>query len=212
MSIENTNVADQTTGKDSVVLGHAEAPAVHSIAIGASPRNSKTISEAAIAIGQNQLAGKQGDAKVVWPIAIGADSISSGLASIALGQKVTASAAQAVAIGQHSSATETGSVALGADSIANKPNVVSIGKTGHERKIVHVAAGDISNHSTEAVNGQQLHAESAKLEILLDAKNKQLEERIETLESDVANLTLLIQNSTDDLALLKKRLLDALSY
>ncbi|TDB61707.1 hypothetical protein [Photorhabdus khanii] len=212
MSIENTNVADQTTGKDSVVLGHAEAPAVHSIAIGASPRNSKTISEAAIAIGQNQLAGKQGDTKVVWPIAIGADSISSGLASIALGQKVTASAAQAVAIGQHSSATEQGSVALGADSIANKPNVVSVGKTGHERKIVHVAAGDISNHSTDAVNGQQLHAESAKLEILLDAKNKQLEERIETLESDVANLTLLIQNSTDDLALLKKRLLDALSY
>ncbi|WP_445497426.1 hypothetical protein [Photorhabdus sp. SF281] len=212
MSIENTNIADQTTGKDSVVLGHAEAPAVHSIAIGASPRNSKTISEAAIAIGQNQLAGKQGDAKVVWPIAIGADSISSGLASIALGQKVTASAAQAVAIGQHSSAIEQGSVALGADSIANKPNVVSVGKTGHERKIVHVAAGDISNHSTEAVNGQQLHAESAKLEILLDAKNKQLEERIETLESDVANLTLLIQNSTDDLALLKKRLLDALSY
>ncbi|MGV7961918.1 hypothetical protein QPK13_12665 [Photorhabdus tasmaniensis] len=212
MSIENTNIADQTTGKDSVVLGHAEAPAVHSIAIGASPRNSKTISEAAIAIGQNQLAGKQGDAKVVWPIAIGADSISSGLASIALGQKVTASAAQAVAIGQHSSATEQGSVALGSDSIANKPNVVSVGKTGHERKIVHVAAGDISNHSTDAVNGQQLHAESAKLEILLDAKNKQLEERIETLESDVANLTLLIQNSTDDLALLKKRLLDALSY
>ncbi|WP_445375036.1 hypothetical protein ACSLVK_03535 [Photorhabdus tasmaniensis] len=212
MSIENTNIADQTTGKDSVVLGHAEAPAVHSIAIGASPRNSKTISEAAIAIGQNQLAGKQGDAKVVWPIAIGADSISSGLASIALGQKVTASATQAVAIGQHSSATEQGSVALGSDSIANKPNVVSVGKTGHERKIVHVAAGDISNHSTDAVNGQQLHAESAKLEILLDAKNKQLEERIETLESDVANLTLLIQNSTDDLALLKKRLLDALSY
>ncbi|MCC8422548.1 hypothetical protein [Photorhabdus thracensis] len=212
MSIENTNVADQIIGKDSVVLGHAEAPAVHSIAIGASPRNSKTISEAAIAIGQNQLAGKQGDVKVVWPIAIGADSISSGLASIALGQKVTASAAQAVAIGQHSSATEQGSVALGADSIANKPNVVSVGKTGHERKIVHVAAGDISNHSTDAVNGQQLHAESAKLEILLDAKNKQLEERIETLESDVANLTLLIQNSVDDVALLKKRLLDALSY
>ncbi|WP_350306836.1 hypothetical protein [Photorhabdus viridis] len=212
MSIENTNVADQITGKDSVVLGHAEAPAVHSIAIGASPRNSKTISEAAIAIGQNQLAGKQGDVKVVWPIAIGADSISSGLASIALGQKVTASATQAVAIGQHSSATEQGSVALGADSIANKPNVVSVGKTGHERKIVHVAAGDISNHSTDAVNGQQLHAESAKLEILLDAKNKQLEERIETLESDVANLTLLIQNSVDDVALLKKRLLDALSY
>ncbi|MBS9425702.1 hypothetical protein [Photorhabdus caribbeanensis] len=212
MSIENTDIAEQTTGKDSVVLGHAEAPAIHSIAIGASPRNSKTISEAAIAIGQNQIAGKQGDTKVVWPIAIGADSVSNGLASIALGQKVTASAAQAVAIGQHSSATEKGSIALGSDSIANKPNVVSVGKTGHERKIIHVAAGDISNHSTEAVNGQQLHAESARIDILLDAKNKELEEKIQSLESDIANLTLLVQNSVDDVASLKKRLLDALNY
>ncbi|WP_242689493.1 hypothetical protein [Photorhabdus cinerea] len=104
------------------------------------------------------------------------------------------------------------SIALGADSIANKPNVVSVGKTGHERKIIHVAAGDISNHSTEAVNGQQLYAESTRVDILLDAKNKELAEKIESLENDIANLTLLVQNSVDDVALLKKRLLDALNY
>ncbi|CBJ81503.1 conserved hypothetical protein [Xenorhabdus bovienii str. Jollieti] len=212
MSIENININEQKIGKDSVVLGHAEALAIHAVAIGASPRNSKAISEAAIAIGQNQLAGKQGDATVVWPIAIGADSVSSGLASIALGQKVTASASQAVAIGQHSSATEKGSVALGADSIANKPNVVSVGKSGHERKIVHVAVGDISNHSTDAVNGQQLYSETAKINVLLDEKNKQLENRIETLESNIANLTLLNKNNADDIELLKQRLFDALNY
>ncbi|MDE9535441.1 hypothetical protein [Xenorhabdus bovienii] len=212
MSIENININEQKIGKDSVVLGHAEASAVYAVAIGASPRNSKAISEAAIAIGQNQLAGKPGDANIVWPIAIGADSVSNGLASIALGQKVTASASQAVAIGQNSSATEKGSVALGADSIANKPNVISVGKSGHERKIVHVAAGDISNHSTEAVNGQQLYSELAKTNVLLDEKNKQLENKIETLESNIANLTLLNKNNTDDIALLKQRLFDALNY
>ncbi|CDH24521.1 hypothetical protein [Xenorhabdus bovienii] len=212
MSIENININEQKIGKDSVVLGHAEASAVHAVAIGASPRNSKAISEAAIAIGQNQLAGKQGDANVVFPIAIGADSVSNGLASIALGQKVTASASQAIAIGQNSSATEKGSVALGADSIANKPNVISVGKSGHERKIVHVAAGDISNHSTEAVNGHQLYSELAKINVLLDEKNKQLENKIETLESNIANLNLLNKNNTDDIALLKQRLFDALNY
>ncbi|WP_445494488.1 hypothetical protein [Photorhabdus sp. SF281] len=311
MSTENMNITDQTVGKDAVVVGNAEAPAIHSIAIGASPLNSKSISESAIAIGQNQQAGRKeetGDYKVIWPIAIGADSVSSGLASIAIGQKVVASAIQAVAISQNSSATGnasialgansissgsasialgqkvnasgyqgvaigqnssssgsssiaigqnvivsgsqgitigqnsssrssssiaigqkvninasqgiaigqnasvtgSGSIALGANSVANKPNIVSVGKPNNQRKIVNVAAGDISNNSAEAVNGQQLYSESVKISAL-DKKNKQLETDIKTLKStidnlihSITNLTLLSQKNADEIALLKK--------
>ncbi|WP_350305091.1 hypothetical protein [Photorhabdus viridis] len=283
MSTENMNITDQTVGKDSVIVGKAEAPAIHAIAIGASPLNSKSISESAIAIGQNQQAGRKeepNDYKVIWPIAIGADSVSSGLASIAIGQKVVASAIQAVAISQNSSATGnasialgansissgsasialgqkvnasgyqgvvigqnssssgsssiaigqkvivsgsqgiaigqnasvtgSGSIALGANSVANKPNIVSVGKPNNPRKIVNVAAGNISNNSTEAVNGQQLYSESVKISAL-DKKNKQLETDIKTLKNtidnlihSITNLTLLSQKNADEIALLKK--------
>ena len=59
-----------------------------------------------------------------------------------------------------------GSVALGADSIANTAatpvtgfagaapvGVVSVGSVGNERQIQNVAAGQIGNLSTDAING-----------------------------------------------------------
>ncbi|PQQ30542.1 hypothetical protein C6H64_09560 [Photorhabdus luminescens] len=132
MSTEDMNIADQKVGKDSVVVGNAEAPAIYAIAIGASPLISKSISEGAIAIGQNQQAGREEnqnqDYKVIWPIAIGADSVSSGTASIALGQKVVASGVQAVAISQNSTSTGSSSVAVGSDSISSGSSAVALGK------------------------------------------------------------------------------------
>lgn len=197
MSTEDTNIISQNIGASSVVLGNAQAPAKHAIAIGASPRTSRAVNEAAISIGQNQLAGRLSGNSILWAIAIGADSVSDGQASIALGQNVIASAHQGVAIGQNSSVTEKGSVALGADSIANKPDIISVGKPGNERKVINVAAGNITNISTEAINGQQLYAASERIN-LLESKNTQLEGKVAILEKE--------------LAFLKKRLFDALNY
>ncbi|MGS0066519.1 hypothetical protein ACUOJY_30685, partial [Escherichia coli] len=49
-------------------------------------------------------------------------------------------------------------VALGAGSVATEDNSVSVGNTTDQRKIVNMAAGDISTSSTDAINGSQLYA------------------------------------------------------
>ncbi|RRC70379.1 hypothetical protein EIA05_27040, partial [Escherichia coli] len=56
------------------------------------------------------------------------------------------------------SAQGTNSVALGAGSVATEDNSVSVGNTTDQRKIVNMAAGDISTTSTDAINGSQLYA------------------------------------------------------
>lgn len=84
-----------------------------------------------------------------------------------------------VAIGPNARATQPGSVAIGSDSVADEPahvgpyslndkrvagrtgtdtKVLSVGKKGDERQIQNVAPGVISDTSTDAVNGSQLHS------------------------------------------------------
>ncbi|WP_410680561.1 YadA-like family protein [Avibacterium paragallinarum] len=126
----------------------------------------------------NGLAGKQA-------IAIGFQANSSAENAISIGTNSNTSIAGAVAIGKGARVTEGGkpSIALGQDStVANSAisstssatingltfnnfagspetlGVLSIGTAGTERKIVNVAAGDISQASTEAINGSQLYA------------------------------------------------------
>lgn len=43
-------------------------------------------------------------------------------------------------------------------SVATEDNSVSVGNTTDQRKIVNMAAGDISTSSTDAINGSQLYA------------------------------------------------------
>ena len=74
-----------------------------------------------------------------------------------LGNETTGKAATAV-----SSATVNGLTLenfAGASKVGNGGNgTVSVGSQGKERQIVNVGAGRISNDSTDAVNGSQLHA------------------------------------------------------
>lgn len=106
--------------------------------------------------------------------AAGLNAIAVGRSSSAAGEKATAlgNAAKAIALGQGSyaglengiaiggqaSAQGTNSVALGAGSVATEDNSVSVGNTTDQRKIVNMAAGDISTSSTDAINGSQLYA------------------------------------------------------
>lgn len=97
----------------------------------------------------------------------------------AIGKEAVANATNSLAIGNGAKATEENSVAIGNNSITNTAigtesetingtthtfagsaplGTVSIGDIGKERTVTNVAAGRISDTSTDAVNGSQLHA------------------------------------------------------
>ena len=103
----------------------------------------------------------------------------------AVGKKAKAIAENSVAIGNGAEATIDNSVAFGSDAktdtIVNTTSIminnnaytvagttpvgtVSIGDTNKERTITNVAAGRVSNTSTDAINGSQLHAVVSEVE------------------------------------------------
>ncbi len=112
-------------------------------------------------------------------IAIGQNTTVNLSDGVALGTNATSNAIQAMALGAGSQAAFVGSVALGsgsvtADKVATTEttingttytfaggapgSTVSVGDVGAERTITNVAAGRISDSSTDAINGSQLFA------------------------------------------------------
>lgn len=101
--------------------------------------------------------------------AIGKNSTAKGGSSVALGDTATADKANAVALGANSNtdaaATRVTQATVGSitySGFAGGTNIaagdqVSVGKTGSERQIKHVAAGEVSAASTDAINGSQLY-------------------------------------------------------
>jgi autotransporter adhesin len=80
------------------------------------------------------------------------------LAINSTGADAAANGTDAIGLGSGASATASNAVALGANAVANLPDTVSVGSPGGERKIVNVAAGEVSPTSFDAVNGAQLDA------------------------------------------------------
>ena len=97
----------------------------------------------------------------------------------AIGKEAIVTASNSLAIGNGAKATEENTVAIGNNSITNTAigtesetingtahtfagsaplGTVSIGDIGKERTVTNVAAGRISDTSTDAVNGSQLYA------------------------------------------------------
>ncbi|WP_200899859.1 YadA-like family protein, partial [Lysobacter capsici] len=122
--------------------------------------------------------------------------------AIASGVNASATAADAVAIGTGATAGDANSVALGAGSITSAAvgtasatiagttynfagaapvGTVSVGGVGAERTITNVAAGRLSDTSTDAVNGSQLHATNQAVNAL--------DGRVTNVEGDIANLS-----------------------
>ena len=122
-------------------------------------------------------------------IAIGVQAYSPAALSLAIGTKANASVLGATALGTGAKADKLNSVALGAASVVNKAgkarvketilgteytwaggakvdegDVVSIGNEGYERQIINLAPGEVSNDSTDAINGSQLYSVIAKVE------------------------------------------------
>ena len=114
-------------------------------------------------------------------VAIGVKA-QAGDISVALGAGASAEKTNAVAFGTGATASLDNSVALGGGSLTdiegtketsttvnghtynwsggdqtNKGDIVSFGKKGFERQLKNVAAGKVSDESTDAINGSQLH-------------------------------------------------------
>lgn len=121
---------------------------------------------------RNKITGKNS-------LVFGEDAVVEGDNTYAIGKEAVANATNSLAIGNGAKATEENAVAIGNNSITNTAigtesetingtthtfagsaplGTVSIGDIGKERTVTNVAAGRISDTSTDAVNGSQLHA------------------------------------------------------
>ena len=119
--------------------------------------------QAGVSVGVQAQAGDLG-------VALGAKSTASGTASTAVGTGASASKDNAIALGAGSktdtNATQVTSATVGGLTYGNFAgngsvavgDQVSVGNTGFERQIKHVAPGEISSGSTDAINGSQLYA------------------------------------------------------
>ena len=109
--------------------------------------------------------GRDSKASASYATAIGSEAKAKGIDSIAMGHNATASNANSVALGTNSATADvhTGAYTLNTSyTAAGKPvaenGTVSVGSAGKERQIQNVAAGVISETSTDAINGSQLYA------------------------------------------------------
>ena len=178
VSIGNGSQANKVS---SVALGtNAQAGDDYTVSIGV---NSKATAGWGVALGGYAEAAKTGlafgyQAKATGvqdAIALGSFANATGANAMALGDHSTAAVANSVALGHDSvagsnmfNATSSGAtfkndagvnttVSFAANSSAIG-GAVSVGKAGNERQIQNVAAGRLSNTSTDAVNGSQLYA------------------------------------------------------
>ena len=154
--------ADQAAlddAKRTLALNDLKNIGTNAIAVG---NNSLVTGKNAIGIGTNGLITGE-DA-----IGIGRDNTISGVGSVTIGSNNSIQSNNAFAIGNNIN-IPTGmnnAVVIGNNSTAKSPTTVdgvtadatvSIGSSGHERQLVNVAKGEISNTSTDAINGSQLY-------------------------------------------------------
>ena len=154
--------ADQAAlddAKRTLALNDLKNIGTNAIAVG---NNSLVTGKNAIGIGTNGLITGE-DA-----IGIGRDNTIIGVGSVTIGSNNSIQSNNAFAIGNNIN-IPTGmnnAVVIGNNSTAKSPTTVdgvtadatvSIGSSGHERQLVNVAKGEISNTSTDAINGSQLY-------------------------------------------------------
>ena len=188
LSANATGVHASALGANTTASGvRAIALGVGSIADGV---NAAAIGVASKASAWDSMAlGTLAKASADKAMALGRESSASAANSIAIGVQANASGINAIALGTRANANLEKSVALGTDSVTDKVGVslpsatilgttyqwaggnnviagdiVSIGKKGHERQIINLAPGEVSETSTDAINGSQLYSVIAKVE------------------------------------------------
>ncbi|WGE84859.1 YadA-like family protein [Actinobacillus equuli] len=159
------------TANFSIAFGdNAKASALNATAIGnlanASANFTLAMGTEAKASAINAAAfGHKADASHNFTLAMGTESKASAINATAIGYKANASVNHSVALGFNSTTTagrDTDNATVNGiyygSFAGNKTfSVVSVGSKGQERQIQHVAAGNISATSTDAINGSQLY-------------------------------------------------------
>lgn len=184
------------TGKNSVAIGSDNASEGEA-AINIGSNNHGAYDHATIVGSENNIAYSDhmvdpyGDVVVgtknnmqdsYFSIAVGNNnSLSNADNSVAIGNNTSVSVAESVAIGNNSKADSvvgTSSASIGGTTYnfaGDTPvGTVSVGDKDKERTLTNVAAGRISDTSTDAVNGSQLHAvatEAAKHTVVTAGSN-----------------------------------------
>lgn len=97
-----------------------------------------------------------------------------------------------------------------ADAAGDKQGrFVSIGKSGEERQIKHVAAGEISSTSTDAINGSQLYGMTSALDTRVTKNEGDIEKldgRVTKNEGDIKNLDGRVTKNEGDISDIKTQL------
>lgn len=159
------------SGEDSLGLGTtAQATGERSIAAGlssnASGVNAIAIGDKAVSSSNDSVAiGEKASATNSQSIAIGSASSASGSYSVAIGLKANATDDWSVALGnssETSKAVSTASMTVGGKTYqtagGHAKGTVSVGNDNIKRTITNVAAGRVTDTSTDAINGSQLFA------------------------------------------------------
>lgn len=154
-----------------------------------------------------------------------ADSVANGTDSVAVGPEAVANGDRSVAMGAGAKADHADSVALGSGSVTgeakgtsgttingddydfagtNPKGTVSVGDKDSERTITNVAAGEVSETSTDAVNGSQLHATNQAVEKLGD--------RVTVVEGDIVDIKGDITNIQGDITNIQDGVEGAVKY
>ncbi|QST28486.1 YadA-like family protein [Escherichia albertii] len=142
--------AAKATKDFTIALGNtAQANSDYAMALG---KDTNATGLYSLAIGYNSKTSKDN------AIALGNGSKSDGINAIAIGDGSASGGDNSLALGSQSKVTANNSVALGAGSVAATDDTVSVGNSTTQRKIVNMDKGEISNTSTEAINGSQLYA------------------------------------------------------
>ena len=131
----------ESLGGYSVTIGtsaSSAADADHTVALGVSAKNSASYSTAL---------GHAANTTAVYSVALGAASEAGNDFAESSSAKVNN-----VTYGGFAASTS------GFNEDGGLGAVVSVGKKGYERQIKHVAAGQVTNVSTDAINGSQLYA------------------------------------------------------
>ncbi|WP_159991580.1 ESPR-type extended signal peptide-containing protein [Pelistega ratti] len=175
-----------STGTQAISIGDtSKASGNASVALGPST-NSTGVSSTALGDGSQSTqryataVGAFAKSSGASSVALGHDANASKASAVAVGQNANASGTNSLALGQNANATHNNAVALGSNSVSaaanptseglvrgikydgfagtNPTSTVSVGSSGNERQITNVAAGRISETSTDAINGSQLYA------------------------------------------------------
>lgn len=164
---------NSNAGNSSLVVGHTNAvrEANNTLAFGFNNKiengadNSFVGGESSVVDGKNAFAfGENAEAKTSNVYAIGKEAVAGAENTVAIGNKAQATINDSVALGNYSI---TNTVQGTSSTVINNKiytfaggvpvGTVSIGDVNKERTITNVAAGQISDASTDAINGSQLH-------------------------------------------------------